>query len=47
VHGERWRASAAAQLAAGQPVRVTARRGLTLVVEPNETPAEAAREDRP
>jgi membrane-bound serine protease (ClpP class) len=36
-----------AQLASGQPVRVTARHGLTLVVEPNETPAEAATEDRP
>ncbi|MEW9584944.1 nodulation protein NfeD [Paraburkholderia sp. DGU8] len=34
VHGERWRVSSAAPLAPGQPVRVTARRGLTLIVVP-------------
>ncbi|CAD6515944.1 hypothetical protein LMG28140_00685 [Paraburkholderia metrosideri] len=34
VHGERWRVSSAAPLAAGQPVRVTARHGLTLTVVP-------------
>jgi membrane-bound serine protease (ClpP class) len=34
VHGERWRVSSAAPVAAGQPVRVTARRGLTLTVVP-------------
>jgi len=37
VHGERWRVSSTAPLAAGQMVRVTARRGLTLTVEPVET----------
>jgi membrane-bound serine protease (ClpP class) len=34
VHGERWRVSSAAPVAPGQPVRVTARRGLTLTVVP-------------
>jgi membrane-bound serine protease (ClpP class) len=34
VHGERWRVSSAAPLAAGQAVRVTARHGLTLTVVP-------------
>jgi membrane-bound serine protease (ClpP class) len=34
VQGERWRVSSAAPVAAGQPVRVTARRGLTLTVVP-------------
>ncbi|RDK03460.1 NfeD family protein [Paraburkholderia lacunae] len=36
VHGERWRVSSAAPLAAGRAVRVTARHGLTLTVEPAE-----------
>jgi membrane-bound serine protease (ClpP class) len=34
VHGERWRVFSTARVAAGQPVRVTARRGLTLTVVP-------------
>jgi membrane-bound serine protease (ClpP class) len=34
VHGERWQARAATPLAAGEPVRVTGRDGLTLTVEP-------------
>ena len=34
VHGEIWRASAAAPLEPGQRVRVTALEGLTVVVEP-------------
>jgi membrane-bound serine protease (ClpP class) len=34
VQGERWRVSSAAPVAAGQPVRVTARLGLTLTVVP-------------
>lgn len=34
VHGERWRVSSAAPLAAGQAVRVIARHGLTLTVVP-------------
>jgi membrane-bound serine protease (ClpP class) len=34
VQGERWRVSSAAPVAAGQTVRVTARRGLTLTVVP-------------
>ncbi|CAB3800972.1 hypothetical protein LMG28614_05286 [Paraburkholderia ultramafica] len=34
VQGERWRVSSTAPVAAGQPVRVTARRGLTLTVVP-------------
>jgi membrane-bound serine protease (ClpP class) len=34
VHGERWRVAGTAAVAAGRPVRVTARHGLTLTVEP-------------
>jgi membrane-bound serine protease (ClpP class) len=34
IHGERWRARAAASLAPGQRVRVVGREGLTLLVEP-------------
>ena len=44
VRGERWQARAEAPLVSGQPVRVIGRRGLTLVVEPDRSPA-AARED--
>ena len=40
VHGERWRVSSTAPVAAGQAVRVTARRGLTLTVVP-VAPAES------
>lgn len=36
VHGERWRVSSTAPVAAGQTVRVIARRGLMLTVEPVE-----------
>ncbi|PQV54927.1 nodulation protein NfeD [Paraburkholderia sp. BL21I4N1] len=36
VHGERWRVSSAAPVAAGHFVRVTARHGLTLTVVPAE-----------
>ncbi|MFM0741039.1 nodulation protein NfeD [Paraburkholderia xenovorans] len=36
VHGERWRVSSTAPVAAGHAVRVTARRGLTLSVVPIE-----------
>lgn len=36
VHGERWRVSSAAPVAAGRTVRVTARHGLTLTVVPAE-----------
>ncbi|AIP37698.1 hypothetical protein DR64_6401 [Paraburkholderia xenovorans LB400] len=36
VHGERWRVSSTAPVAAGHAVRVTARRGLTLTVVPTE-----------
>ncbi len=36
VHGERWRVSSAAPVAAGHTVRVIARRGLTLTVVPTE-----------
>lgn len=36
VHGERWRVSSTAPVAAGHAVRVTARRGLTLTVVPAE-----------
>ncbi|ASL47943.1 hypothetical protein bAD24_III11135 [Burkholderia sp. AD24] len=36
VHGERWRVSSAAPVAAGHTVRVIARRGLTLTVVPAE-----------
>lgn len=38
VHGERWRVSSTAPVAAGHAVRVTARRGLTLTVVPTEAP---------
>ncbi|TKC81322.1 nodulation protein NfeD [Trinickia terrae] len=34
VHGERWRVSGSEPLAAGRRVRVTSRRGLTLIVVP-------------
>jgi membrane-bound serine protease (ClpP class) len=33
IHGELWRARSASHIAAGQPVRVTAVNGLTLIVE--------------
>ncbi|WP_144141619.1 NfeD family protein [Paraburkholderia sp. BCC1884] len=36
VHGERWRVSSTAPVAAGRMVRVTARRGLTLNVVPEQ-----------
>lgn len=36
VHGERWRVSSVAPVAAGHTVRVIARRGLTLTVVPTE-----------
>jgi membrane-bound serine protease (ClpP class) len=39
AHGERWRARAAAPLRPGQPVRVTARDGLTLEVAPEDDAA--------
>ncbi|MGF6571162.1 membrane-bound serine protease (ClpP class) [Paraburkholderia sp. GAS333] len=42
VHGERWRVSSTTPLAADQPVRVTARHGLTLSVVPVATVATAA-----
>jgi len=35
IHGETWRARSVSRVAAGQPVRVTAVDGLTLVVEPS------------
>jgi membrane-bound serine protease (ClpP class) len=38
VQGERWRARAGGPLQAGDTVRVVARRGLTLFVEPTRTP---------
>ena len=44
VHGERWQAHAAAALAAGQRVRVTARDGLDLLVEPDAEPIPIAGE---
>jgi membrane-bound serine protease (ClpP class) len=47
VRGERWQARAEMPLVAGQPVRVIGRQGLTLVVDRDRAPAEAAREDRP
>jgi membrane-bound serine protease (ClpP class) len=39
LHGEIWRAQSATHIAAGQPVRVTAVNGLTLIVEPFSAPA--------
>jgi membrane-bound serine protease (ClpP class) len=42
VHGERWRVSSAAPVEAGQPVRVTARHGLTLTVVPVASGASGA-----
>ncbi len=39
VHGEIWRAQSASHIAAGQPVRITAVNGLTLVVEASGAPA--------
>jgi len=35
VAGERWRATSTGALQRGQPLRVTSRMGLTLVVEPD------------
>ena len=39
IHGETWRAQSATHIAAGQPVRVTAVNGLTLIVEASAAPA--------
>jgi membrane-bound ClpP family serine protease len=39
IHGEIWRAQSAIHIAAGQPVRVTAVNGLTLIVEASAAPA--------
>jgi membrane-bound serine protease (ClpP class) len=39
IHGELWRAQSATHIAAGQPVRVTAVNGLTLIVEASGAPA--------
>ena len=39
IHGEIWRAHSGSHIAAGQPVRVTAVNGLTLVVEASAAPA--------
>ena len=39
IHGEIWRAHSASHIAAGQPVRVTAVNGLTLIVEASGAPA--------
>jgi membrane-bound serine protease (ClpP class) len=39
IHGEIWRAQSATHIAAGQPVRVTAVNGLTLMVEASAAPA--------
>jgi membrane-bound serine protease (ClpP class) len=38
VHGERWRAVSAAALVKGQQVRITGMDGLTLTIEPDQTP---------
>jgi membrane-bound serine protease (ClpP class) len=38
LHGEDWRAQSAATLAPGQPVRVIARKDLTLIIEPAAPP---------
>ena len=38
VHGELWRATSTGPIAAGQPVRVVERNGLTLRVEPSGAP---------
>lgn len=47
VHGERWQAHAQIPLAAGQSVRVTGRRDLTLFVEPDPVgPRQEAAEPR-
>ena len=43
VHGERWRVSSTAPVAAGHTVRVTARRGLTLTVVPAEAQQQGER----
>lgn len=43
VHGERWRVSSTAPVAAGHAVRVTARRGLTLTVVPAEAEQQGER----
>jgi membrane-bound serine protease (ClpP class) len=42
VHGELWRAHSATHIAAGQPVRVTAVNGLTLVVDASAAAREGA-----
>jgi membrane-bound serine protease (ClpP class) len=42
VHGEIWRAHSATDIAAGQPVRVTAVNGLTLIVEASAAAREGA-----
>ena len=39
IHGEIWRARSATHIAAGQPARVTAVNGLTLIVEASAGPA--------
>ncbi|MGA8294032.1 MAG: NfeD family protein, partial [Rhodoplanes sp.] len=44
VHGEHWQAHAATALTAGQRVRVTARDGLDLLVEPDAEPIPIAGE---
>jgi membrane-bound serine protease (ClpP class) len=38
VHGETWQAQSVADLAPGQPVRIVARKDLTLVIEPAMPP---------
>jgi membrane-bound serine protease (ClpP class) len=47
VRGERWKASAEAPLASGQPVRVIARTGLTLLVGPDGVHRDLARGNGP